>query len=65
MLLPELAKSPGFSFHYFLTKPGKTGMNFGVAKLKFSWDVAILGRVCHLPRVAAQALGYLYLRKIC
>lgn len=39
-------------------------MNFRVASLKLAWDVAVLGRVYHLPRVAAQAPGYPYPRKI-
>ena len=57
-------QSPVFSFPNFLTKPRKTRMNFRVASLKLASDVAILGTVYHLPRVAAQAPGYPYLRKI-
>ena len=57
-------QSPVFSFPDFLTKLRKTRMNFRVGSLKLALDVAILGTVYHLPRVAAQVPGYPYLRQI-
>lgn len=43
------------SFFNVLTMPRKTRMNFRAASLKLTLDVAILGAVYHLHRVAAQA----------
>lgn len=51
-------------FSNFLSKLRKTWMNFRAASLKLTLDVAILGTVYHLHRVAAQVPGYPYLSKI-